>query len=154
MGSDMTEKFEISPRLTSEKNDHPIEGATEDVREYLEFLNKPRTYGRDLCNVDSKENSVTVLVDIDASKSSLPVRLHLSPMDTSRSVSFMLVAVEIAFEAVIWFCVSRLASLREISSSFLKVCSIRSRRCPTAVCASSMEVLVFTFVSRCKVPRQ
>ena len=148
----MTEMFEMSPRLTPEKNDHPIEGATEDVPENLEFLNKPRVYGRELCNIDSKEESITVVLDTNTSNCSLSIRLHRSSFDTFRFSSSMLLVAEKAFVAVMWFCVSILASLREISSSFLKVCPIRSRRCPTAVCASSMEVLSFTFVSHCKLP--
>lgn len=50
-----------------EKNDHPIEGATEDVAVQSEYLFKALVYGRDALRSFSKVNPIVVTIALEAS---------------------------------------------------------------------------------------
>ena len=67
MGKAMADRQDISARLMPEKNDHPIEGGTEDVAVQTEHLINARIYGRDASRSFSKVNPMVGTVALEAS---------------------------------------------------------------------------------------
>lgn len=77
-GKPMTDRQETSARLMPEKNDHPIEGATEDVAVHSEYLFNALMYGRDALRSFSKVNPMVDTIALEASSFCVGVRLPLT----------------------------------------------------------------------------
>lgn len=63
----MADRHDTSARLMPEKNDHPIEGATEDVAVQSEYLFNALMYGRDALRSFSKVNPMAGTIAMEAS---------------------------------------------------------------------------------------
>ena len=67
MGKAMADRQDTSARLIPEKNDHPIEGGTEDVAVQPEHLFNARVYGQDASRSFSKVNPMVGTIALKAS---------------------------------------------------------------------------------------